>query len=316
MIKKYKENIFLVFSLLMFIASFLYYTTSVKKPEQVQMTAFLTDYSEGIEYTMLKQGMEQAAIDYNAELTFRTIRNEDTTTELLRMIDKEVESQTQAIILQPKNKLILGEKLKELNKLISVSLVNSTIDMEESLPVVATDTYSLGQKLAEQMLLTSLNNKPILMLKENFDYTETFHYYQGIASILDSASVSYEVREVKGKNQENQIKELLKKQEYAGVIAFTPSMLELVGKVKTDSNKSELRIFGFQKTNAALALIDNGVVEAIGLSNQFTVGYQAVQQIFMEEINQSDEVEIQQMIVDKTNLFSEENQKLLFPVVQ
>ncbi|UJF16315.1 substrate-binding domain-containing protein [Jeotgalibaca sp. MA1X17-3] len=265
---------------------------------------------------MLKQGMEQAAIDYHAELTFRTIRNEDTTAELLRTIDKEIESQTQAIILQPKNILILGEKLQKLNDSISIYLVNSIIDMENPFPVVATDTYILGQKLADKILSTRLKNNPILILKENFNYTETFHYYQGITSILDTAFVPYEIREVKGKNQEHQLKQLLKKQEYDGVIAFTPSMLELVGKIKTNENKSGLRIFGFQKTNATLALIDEGTVEAIGLSNQFTVGYQAVQQIFTDKISQLDKNEIQQIIVDKTNLFSEENQKLLFPVVQ
>lgn len=314
--KKHKENIFLLFSLLMFVASFLFYAPSGKNSEPMKVTAFLPDYTENFEYTMLKQGMEQAAVDYDAELTFRTVREGETTTEFLRTVQKEIEGQTEAIIIQPKDKKILGEKLKKLKNKISIYFVNSVIDMEEPFPVVTTDHIKLGEKLASRIVEEGFKKETILILKEHFDYTDTFDYYQGITSQLELALIPYDVREVKGEKKEEQIKQLLEKKEYTGVITFTSPMLEKTAKVKNEENKNNLRLFGFQKSRASLALIDDGSVEAIGISNQFAVGYRSVQQIFTEYSESQNISEIQQIIVDRENLFSEENQKLLFPVVQ
>ena len=314
--RKHKENIFLLFSLLMFIASLLFYAPSEKNRDPVKATAFLPDYVENFEYTMLKQGMEQAAIDYDVELTFRTIREEETITEFFRTVQKEIESQTEVVIIQPKNKKVLGEKLKKIKNNVSIYFVNSAIDMEEPFPLVATDYVKLGERLASRIVERQFKKEKILILKENFDYTDTFDYYQGITSQLESASIPYDVKEVRGEKREEQIKQLLDKKGYTSVITFTSAMLENTAKVKNEENKSNIRLFGFQKSRAGLALIDDGSVEAIGISNQFAVGYQSIQQNFTEYDESQNISEIQQIIVDQKNLFSEENQKLLFPIVQ
>ena len=314
--RKHKENIFLLFSLLMFIASLLFYAPSEKNRDPVKATAFLPDYVENFEYTMLKQGMEQAAIDYDVELTFRTIREEETITEFFRTVQKEIESQTEVVIIQPKNKKVLGEKLQKIKNNVSIYFVNSAIDMEEPFSLVATDYVKLGERLASRIVERQFKKEKILILKENFDYTDTFDYYQGITSQLESASIPYDVKEVRGEKREEQIKQLLDKKGYTSVITFTSAMLENTAKVKNEENKSNIRLFGFQKSRAGLALIDDGSVEAIGISNQFAVGYQSIQQNFTEYDESQNISEIQQIIVDQKNLFSEENQKLLFPIVQ
>ena len=105
------------------------------------------------------------------------------------------------------------------------------------------------------------------------------------------------------------------------VVAFDGSTLEVVAKAQRDllaqGNRDFTDIYGIGRTNEAVALLEENIISSIAVQNEYNVGYLALQGA-VDQINGKSVkgAVIQLAVVDNTNMYSSENQRLLFPFVR
>ena len=101
------------------------------------------------------------------------------------------------------------------------------------------------------------------------------------------------------------------------VVALDTSSTEAIIDAVENLDK-EVQIYGIANSDKAVYYLDNGILDALGYQNEFSIGYLGVQEL-MGEVHFEHE-EYRQMIayrvVTKKTLYETDNQKMLFPFVK
>ena len=106
------------------------------------------------------------------------------------------------------------------------------------------------------------------------------------------------------------------------VVTFDAGILEMVAEAKKDltsinKEKSDVQIYGTGSTSKIISFLEDRVISATAIQNEFNVGYlgveTAVYKINRKNINNNT---ISSTIINKRNMYSEENQRLLFPFIR
>jgi ribose transport system substrate-binding protein len=99
-------------------------------------------------------------------------------------------------------------------------------------------------------------------------------------------------------------------------------MLEYVAEVKKDSNiidneKSSIKVYGTGSTSKIISALEEKNINATATQNEFNIGYlgvkAAVDKLEGKKISNST---ISSTIVNTDNMYSKENQRLLFPLIR
>jgi ribose transport system substrate-binding protein len=102
------------------------------------------------------------------------------------------------------------------------------------------------------------------------------------------------------------------------VIALDASTLEAVAKAEQDllkSGSAKVRIFGMGRTNTIVSLLDSRIIHSVGVENEYNLGYLSIQTA-VDKINKKPDTHdpsINFAVINQENMYSSENQRLLFP---
>lgn len=316
--KELYKNIFLFVSVLIFATSIVVFFNFPEQETAYQISVLTRDLSDENGHNALKQGMEQAASDLEVDLSFSTVDELFTNEAFKEAIDKEISSGTAGLIIEPMNDEGLGSELLSVHDQYPLVFVNSQISGIRKIETVQADNYETGSSLAVQIIKRNMTNKPVLVLEQDSNYSEIRENYEGLSDKFKENKVPVADRRLSGEDFDSQLKELLAEDDYFAVVSFSSFELERIGKLKrSDSALSQIELYGFGVTNQLLSLVDSEVIQGLGVSNQFSIGYTAVEKLMADLKQEKMKIpEFTALIVNKENLFDESNEKLLFPFIQ
>lgn len=263
----------------------------------------------------IKQGIDQGIKDYGFELSVQFLDNTGSEFEQISMIDKELENKTDTILIEPVNSTAVRDKIESIRKETAVVFVNTGIENYEEPPKVSCDNQKLGEELGKKILEDKGYNKKVLMALDSFDFQDTVDQYQGVADTLKEECEVEEMQLPKdASNRERALSRKLNEGGLSAIVVFESKDLELVSKMKRKGTcPKNIRIYGIGKSNQILADMEEGVIAQVGVINDYSVGYLSVQ---MAADPASEEMEIRMSIIDKDHIYTKENQRLLFELVQ
>ena len=269
-------------------------------------------------------GMEHAANLLNAELSVVGVGDQSDEIGQKDKLQKEIESGADAIMIESINDQKIREQIEILSTGIPVIEVNSCIMGEEDGGVIQIhpDNYALGRSLAQAILQRIHSNldETVILLKRGTEYTDVFLRYQGVKNVLESADVS--VREyvvnVGESELKKKIEDIMEKQRSGNIVAFDNKILEMTGKIKAEKQEfHELSLYGTGNTPQIINYLESGIIQVIGVTNEYSAGYLSVKSAILklrgEQVRQN---EIGYSIIDAEQIYTAENQQLLFPFVQ
>lgn len=195
---------------------------------------------------------------------------------------------------------------------------SGTHQLAQNIPVISADNQKIGEALGNEIQRQNVAKKPLLIIETTAKYTENVLQQKGLITQLEKARIPYEIYDQMSESLEEELPNRLKNQNYFGVVSMSRETGELLGKLKkNDTELANLALYAFGYSNALIYSVDQGLIQGLGVSNQFAVGYAAVTQLIATMTNQVHrQPTISSLIVTKENLFEEENQKLLFPFIQ
>lgn len=271
-------------------------------------------YGDNIEmWYNLKEGINQAANDYNVDFSFITMSSNTGAAQQTALINREINKGADGIIVAPIDSQKMVNTLDTASNQLPVVLVDNSVNSDAYYDVICADNKAMGRDLAltvneeldgSENILVITNNTSRQSVKDNLD---SFKEYINISKI--------DYWENDNATQDEIIAKLCTNQ-YGAVVAFDNVVLKKVAEVISSQGRKE-KLYGIGNTNEIVSYLDEGIIDAIVYKNDFNVGYLAVEKVVMKMGDYTKELDnhIEYKVIYDYNMYDKENQRLLFPNV-
>ena len=276
-------------------------------------------------WRIIKNGMEQAASDMNVNISFITLLEENSIEEQKELIQREIFNGTDGILISPADYTSLSKTLESFRKEIPIVLFESNIETKENFAYVSCDNYELGKKLANEVIRNGNTRNKIIILRSGLNISSEKEKYEGFTDEISLSKNTYEFIDLPKDESEiyKKVSELVKNMDTKVLVAFEPNILEIAGKVKKDhyselvKNNREVGLYGTGSTSLIISLMEEKIINAIAMQNEFNLGYLSMEAMVSEiENGKVKDSKITSTTINVYNMYSEENQKILFPIIR
>lgn len=280
-------------------------------PPEYHLTAYLRNVFDDSGHNPLKQGMEQAASDFQTEIFFTGFEAKASLIEKQELLRQEVKNGSTGMILEPSSEEVLEGIIGE----TPLVLVNNPF---LQLPVITADNKKLGERLGEEIQRENKEKRAVLIVHPMTLYEEEEENRVGLIQVLKQERMTYDQLRVEEMAFESQLMTQIQQNDYFAIVCLGREVGEVVGKwKKNQATLASMQLYGFGFSNLLLNLVDQEIFQGLGVSNQFAVGYAAVSQLIAQIEGEVPRIpSIASLVVTKENLFDPDNQKLLFPLIQ
>ena len=275
-------------------------------------------------WTSVYLGGETAAGEYNVNLTVMGPENERQVEEQNQMILDAIAAEPDAIVLCPCSTDQTVPYAKQIEEAgIRLILADSTMDEPMGSAVVATDNYQAGYKLGSYMMRFAREDSVIGIVghvkgsstavgREAGFRAGLGEFGEQVAEIVfcdSDADKAYE-----------QTKELLKKYPDMDIIVGLNeySAVGAARAVKALGKTDQIRMGSIDSSMEQIQYLEAGIYEALVIQKPFNMGYlgveTAVNAVRGRKIAKSTDSGSE--LITKENMYTEENQKLLFPIAK
>nr|WP_286172835.1 substrate-binding domain-containing protein [Caproiciproducens sp. MSJ-32] len=269
-------------------------------------------------WRIVKNGMEQAASDLNVNISFITLLEDNNVEEQKELIKREIMNGTDGILISPADYNSLSKIIEDFRKEIPIVLFESNIETKEKFTYISCDNYELGKKLANEVIRNGNTRSKIKILRSGFNISSEKEKYEGFIDEISLSKNTYEFIDLPKDEAEiyKSISEILKKEDTKVVVAFEPNILEIAGKLKKEY-RAETAFYGIGSTSLIISLMEEKIINAIAMQNEFNLGYLGIKAMVSEIENEKiNESKITSTTINTYNMYSEENQKILFPIIR
>lgn len=310
-----------VFLLLLLTAGIFYYGTMPEgERKEVVLIIKIIDSSNEF-WSSLVQGAQMAAKEYDVELTVMGPEAETEYEIQGNMICEAIQRKPDAIILAPSSyteTVAYAQRIEEAG--IPMILVDSLMEREMGECVVATDNAEAGRKMGEY-------------IAENYPEDITI----GVVSHVQGSSTATE-REQGLKNGLKELRDRIADtvycdSDYEKSYQVTREMLERYPEINVIAGMNEysavgaaravrdlgltekIHMIGFDSSLEEVGYLEDGTFDAIVMQKPLNMGYLCVEKTIQLLNNEkiAANVDSGSVLITKDTMYSEENQKLLFP---
>lgn len=267
------------------------------------------------------EGAEIAALERSVELTVLAPSFETEIEIQNRLIEEAVEMRPDAIVLAPGDytkTIPYAKKVEEAG--IKLVILDSVMEEEMGCCVVATDNLKAGWRMGDYMK-PYLNKDSVIGIIEHTKGSSTAaQREQGLREALgeyEKNIVDIRFGESSYDKSYEQTKEMLTENPDIDVI-FTLNEDSSAGAARAVRDmglRGMVSMVGFDSSQEEIQFLESGIFDAIVVQRPVNMGYLGISMAYQAARSQEvpGEVESGSVLITKETIYTEENQKLLFP---
>lgn len=291
---------------------------------QLRVTLVLKTETDVAEFWgMLLSGVERAAEEYNVKLKVLASPNETAIDTQIELIRQTVAEKPDVMILSAADYDRCAEATEEaIAAGIGVVAVDTDVNAEGRACYVGSDNYEMGLEMGQQMASYLSEGGKVAVIQHMLTTTTGIDRTRGVIDALTKAgnieilgsfccdnsidrarALTQELLE-----QEPDISGFVCTNEVCNVGAANALVeLGMGGKVF---------VVGCDNSQRQIAFLEQNIIQAIVTQRPFNMGYIAVQQAVGVASGEKSEdfVEVPCVLITRENMYTQENQKLLFPL--
>lgn len=280
--------------------------------------------SDNAQWASFKYGLRKAAEDRGIEVMIVGTESTLGMEEEENLIESEIDNGADAVIVQPVPGDGAEDMLEKMRKRVPLMLVGRVLPENENrsdLPVAETDDYALGAALAEELLKDysgNMEGKSIGILSRTTDSGVTAKREEGFWNVLKDSGVELEWR-VAGNFEGSGTGHLKNQPKVDLIAALDDYSLTAAGACSAAGDLHGARIYGIGHSTEAAYYLDNGTVECLVVPDEFGMGYQCMSEIadcLENAFYKAKDRTVSYAVMRRENLFSKENQEILFTMSQ
>ena len=272
-------------------------------------------------WSALIGGARMAAKEYNVDLTIVSPEAEEDYVKQNELIEWAIKQKPDAIALSPADyseNTAMAKKVVQ-NK-IKLLFIDSTLNEDVQDAIVATDNYNAGKMMGEYMKT---------FIKKDTKIAIVGHVKTASTAIERENGLRYALG-----NDENKIVDVVFcDSEFSKAYDLTVQLLEdypdinmiaglneyssvgVARAIKHLNLSQKVKVIGFDSSIEEIELLEEGVFQGIVIQKSFNMGYLgiegAVKLVKGKKVEKN--VDSGSQLITKNNMYTEENQKLLFP---
>lgn len=272
-------------------------------------------------WTSLIEGAQMAADEYGVELEIAAPDSEDNYEQQIEMVAKAIEEKPDVIMLSPASyteETEMARRVKEAG--IKLVMVDSFVEEQLEETGIATDNFKAGEKLGAYMK-ERMEEEPVIGVVAHVKGSSTaIEREAGLRSGLGEAAeqiVTVKFCDSDYDKAYTLTKEMLT--EYPDInMIFGLNEYSAVGAaraVKDLGKAGEIKMAGFDSSLEEIQYLESGQFSAIVIQRPFVMGYLGIEKSvqLLDGMTVPEKVDSGSELITKENMYTEENQKLLFP---
>ncbi|WP_312641001.1 substrate-binding domain-containing protein [Hydrogenoanaerobacterium sp.] len=318
-----KKVIVFVLLLIMLTSSFLILTYAMLKaesPSELKNISVIVQGKTGDDWESIKQGMEQASDEMHVELTFISVSAEDSLAEQISLLEREKGSGVDAIILSVMESGKLAAAMNNIAAKFPIVCLEYGMDNSHVTSYVSTDNYAMGVEVGRKILLSDNPNQNVLLVEGSKDCNNIKERRNGLLSVLDANGIHTIDWEDLNNSESSTYRflNLCKEKKLGTVVAFSSLDLEDMAQMLSDEKIKNINLFGIGASSKIAHYIEQDVVNATVVQNDFGIGYLSIQAAVdaLERRTVSKQITVEYRVIDQRNMYDMDNQRLLFPFVR
>jgi ribose transport system substrate-binding protein len=295
-----------------------------KKPVNISLVIKTIDPSYEF-WQIIKSGVESACNEEGVVLTVSGPLQENDVETQIKLLESSIEQKPSAIILAANDYNMLIPTVKKINeKRIPLIIIDSGINSDIPVSLIATDNIVAGKKAGLKMMDILSNGDHVVIVSYVKGTATAIEREKGVKDaiienpklILDNIYYCDNLRDTAS---EITIKVLKDNPRIKGIIALNdPSTIGVARIIRQKNLKDKIQLVGFDNSIEEIDYLEEGVIKALIVQKPFNMGYlsvkAAIKSIRGEKVEKR--IDTGANLITADNMYSEENQKLLFPIIK
>lgn len=318
-----KEKIFWIVYACFLILLFLMSSTDLiikERTPEIYRVSVIVDDSKDDYYFNFRKGMEQAAIDYNVDVSFITLYERNSGLQQEKMMTREISDGAQAVVLAPVNPIECTTMLEKIGSNVPVIILNNEVSASQVQTNLTADYFEAGRQMAEAIAEENDETSSVYLFTEGLKLASNARFYDGVASVLQK--YDYETTLVDkssaygyGGILDNLISS---KDKNTVLVALDSESLVMISEALEArmEESGEIPLYGYGATMQILNYVDKGIITGIITVNQYDAGYLSMENAVAAIQNKSEKssVELNHFYLEKTDITKKEYEKMLYPI--
>ena len=307
-----------------FIVSAMALVMSGISEDQVQVSVIVDD-SSSVRWASFISGVEQAAKDTGIKVKFVTTTRNLSLSQQQLLINQEISDGADGIILQLTSSRGTQNMISDISRKAVLLMVDTSgdmdVDVEGRSACIEVDNVELGRALANEVAIAygkELEGKKIGIVAGNQRQNSMSERLQGFREniVASGAYVAWidtnlnYVSDKIGQRQQDNPADI--------IVALDNYGLEAACEYGLRQSEPPA-IFGEGTSIKVVSYLDDGLITSMVVPNEYYMGYQSIAAVARRLDNRLTPMQDETIafrVVNRDNLFDENNQRLLFPVVQ
>lgn len=319
-----KKRILVFFLLLcMFAISFFILTFDVfgeEKPPHIYDISMIVRGKSSDSWASIRQGADQAANDMNVDLSFITLTEENNLTEQMSLLRREFDNGVDAIVLSAADSNGLAPTVEQFADNVPVICIESNVNSPLVRSYISADNYAMGKQLGEEILASGNARKRLAVIDSSMGCDNIGERMAGLMSVLGpiGGEIAHWTLPNDSANAAEVIAAQLARKDADVVVALDVAALELMGQAVIDKKAFYLDLFGIGATGKVASFIEQEIVSATIVQNDFSIGYLGVK-MAMDALKKqpvAPETVVEHRMINWKNMYETDNQRLLFPFIR
>jgi len=269
-------------------------------------------------------GINTAAKEFDVNVEITGSRTEQDIDEQIEILERAIETKPDAIILAADDFYATApvvEKIKKTN--IRLILIDSGINSDSADCFIATDSFEAGKKAGVKMSEIVNPGSEIAIISHVKGSSTAIEREQGVREGLSPGLKENVIGVFYSNAEQDKAYQIMK-----ALIAAHPNLKGVVGLNESSTvgaanaindlgMKGKVRLIGFDSSLSEVKFIEDETIQATVVQKPFNMGYlsvkTAVQLLKGEKVKKK--IDTGSVVIIKENIYTEENQKLLFPFI-
>lgn len=291
-----------------------------QKNEVYPLSVIIEDAKDD-NYVNFKKGMDRAAFEMNADVSFISLYEAGNSSQQLDLIIREKQDGARALIVSPVDELRLVEEIDA--NLISGPLVllNSQMAGERIAATISADYYTMGQLVAEAVIREQKQELPVYLFTGSQPSGSSARFREGIMAVLEAHGRKTELFHSEERyNFCQRIDDLVYPGgSHAVIIALDPESLLDIAAILAGSSDYAVYIDGLYGRGSSLAILnylDKELITGLGVADEYSAGYLSVRTAIdnIEKKAAPGTIILESHYVKKEDMLTPKYDKMLYPI--
>ena len=316
-----KGKLLILLYLIFLVILFLMCSTDliIREPEkEVYEVAVIIEDAGDDNYGNFRKGMDQAAIELNADVRFITLYEKLDAEQQMELIERERQDGVDALIVAPVDNDRVLSALSGMQGNTQVLILDTEAGEEKTAGRIVIDYRAMGSLMAAKIKEHMPEGGFVLLLEESGQSAAGAGFLEGASSVLESDGFDCRVLCPGG---EEECREMLETLPEGGavILAGSPEILLRMVDVLEKYPGLSARVKGLYGRGSTLAVLDDldsGLIDGLCVTDEFSRGYFSVCMAIeaLEGKTPREALVLDSYYIEKKNLRDPEYEKMLYPM--